>query len=127
MKKEIIIIVIILFFIVSIDFVLSRNIHNSIGDICLELGELNDLIEKKNFDEINIKFDGVEESWLDSEKSFSFYLEHDELEKVGTELAVLKSNIGSEQWDEAEVDISKLQFILEHLKEKIDLKLKNIF
>ncbi|MBR3132766.1 MAG: DUF4363 family protein [Clostridia bacterium] len=127
MKREIIVILIILIFIVSIDVVLGKKLDSNIDNLCDELIKLDETIDSEDTNLISEQYDKVDNLWTEYEKSFSYYLEHDELEKVGTELAVLESNIKSEQWDDVKSDISKLQFILEHLKEKIDLKLKNIF
>ena len=55
------------------------------------------------------------------------YIEHDELEKVETELTGLRAYIEKEEYYEALPEIDKSAYILEHIKDKSALNLKNIF
>lgn len=127
MKKEIILTIIILFIIVIADRITTKMIDEKIDEVSILLEELSDIIQDEDMLEVNDKFEKIENLWKMADSNFSYYIEHDELEKVGTEMNSLKSSIETENWDEGENNIQRLQFILEHIKDKMDLKLKNIF
>ena len=57
----------------------------------------------------------------------AYYIEHDELEKVRTNLTELKSHTETEEYEEAINDLDKSVFVLEHIEEKSEFNLKNIF
>jgi len=61
------------------------------------------------------------------EERFSYFLEHDELEKVDTEVKGLSSYIETEENNLALAEIEKSIFILEHIKEKNSFSLENVF
>ena len=61
------------------------------------------------------------------EKGIQNYIEHDEIEKVETELAGINGYIEIEEYKEAVVEIDKNIYILEHIKNKNLFDLENIF
>ena len=127
MKKEIIFSLIILIFIIILDIILTKEIDNKIDAISNDSEILEEKIKDENTEEIIDQYDALEKEWKKTEEAFSFYLEHDELEKVGTEMTNIKSGIDTLEWNETISNIERMKFILEHLKDKMDLKLKNIF
>ena len=92
-----------------------------------------DILEKSiKEDEINRKNvkDNLEEainSWKNVYERLAYFIEHDELEKVETELTELKANIEQENYEEVVPNIEKGIFILNHIREKFRLNLKNVF
>lgn len=60
-------------------------------------------------------------------RDFSLLYRHDELEKVSTELAKLKADVKTENYDFAVENLDNCIFILEHIKDKSALKIVNIF
>lgn len=127
MKKEIILTIVILLIIIISDVIITKTIDTKIDEVSEDLENLKIIIEEEKENEINNEFEDIEDKWDNTENNFSYYIEHDELEKVGIELNSLKSYIESKEWDEAKNNVQRLQFILEHIKDKMDLKLKNIF
>ncbi len=73
------------------------------------------------------KIDDIYEKWNLRHEKLAYYIEHDELEKVKTELAGLRGYIEKEEYTEAVPEIDKSVYILEHIKDKTALNLKNIF
>ena len=55
------------------------------------------------------------------------YIEHNELEKVETELTGLRSSIENEEYSDAQNELARAQYLLKHIEEKNKLSWKNIF
>lgn len=126
MSKELITCVIIIIVIVGLD-ILIGNFVDSKMDYTIEL--LQDVrtdLEKEDYSVAREKIDKINDYWYDSQQVFSFYIEHDELEKVATELTALKTYVELEE-KEALEKIDIMAFIIKHIEEKDDLRLKNIF
>lgn len=127
MSKEIIVSAIILIAIIVLNICVSQHIDKKMNYVVTKLGELKGELEVENFDESQKKIDEIDEYWKNSENILSFFIEHDELEKVITELTSLKAYIKLEDSEEAIETLDKMTFIINHIEEKDDLKLKNIF
>lgn len=80
-----------------------------------------------DFDNAKQDIDKIYQNWELSCEKLAYYIEHDELEKVQTELTGLKGYIENKEQLEAIPEIDKSIFILEHIKDKNDFNLKNIF
>lgn len=66
-------------------------------------------------------------NWDSRSQTLAYYIEHDELEKVDTYLVALKSNIESEDYEQAVENLDICVYILEHIDDKEAFLLKNIF
>ena len=126
MSKEIVITVIILVGIVCLNTFVGNYVDDKLNYVLGELNDLRPLLEEEKYDEANKKIEEIDEYWQKSEDVVSFFVEHDELEKVVTEYTSLKTYCELEQ-EEAFEALDKMAFIIEHIEEKDDLKLKNIF
>lgn len=126
MSKEIVITVIILVAIIGLNAFVGKYVDDKLNYVLSELNELRPLIEEEKYEEANQKIDEIDEYWKKSEDIVSFFVEHDELEKVMTEYTSLKTYCKLEQ-EEAFEALDKMAFIIKHIEEKDDLKLKNIF
>ena len=95
----------------------------------VSLNELRYEIEKneKNANVIKDKMVDINQKWRDKNEKLSFYIEHDELEKVETELYALNANVDTKDYEQAIEKIEKCKFILKHIENKERLSLKNIF
>ena len=69
----------------------------------------------------------IKEKWKDKFEKFAFYIEHDELEKVETEIYCLNANIDTKEYQQAIEKVEKCKYILRHIEEKENLNFKNIF
>ena len=67
------------------------------------------------------------DTWKDRYEKLAFFIEHDELEKVETEITSLKAHIMIEEYEEGIEPLERCIFILNHIKEKFRLNMKNIF
>lgn len=126
MSKEIIITVIILVAIIGLNAFVGKYVDDKLNYVLNELNDLRPLVEEEKYEEANQKINEMDEYWKKSEDIVSFFVEHDELEKVMTEYTSLKTYCKLEQ-EEAFEALDKMAFIIKHIEEKDDLKLKNIF
>ena len=83
-------------------------------------------LENEEYEQSNEKINEINEYLEESESVLSCYIEHDELEKVQSSLTVLNAYIKMES-DDAFSEANDMSFIIKHIKEKDDLKIKNIF
>lgn len=129
MKREAIITIIIILVILIGEFVTqnySKKILGSLQD------SLRDLKEQIISSEINVsdlieKTDKIYEKWEEENVLLSYYLEHNELEKVNTQIVLVRGFLESDTPGDAIPEIEEGIYILEHIKEKEKLSLKNIF
>lgn len=129
MTKELIICIII----VALIFV-GNNITQNYTNECVAVASenLNELREELLKEEVNIalakkKIDDIYEDWDNRHSILAYYIEHDELEKVKTDLTGVKGYIEMEEYSEAVPELDKTIFVLEHIKDKTAVDLKNIF
>lgn len=66
-------------------------------------------------------------NWKQRYAKLAYFIEHDELEKVESEIVSLKGNINVKEYGEVESQIEKTKFILKHIEEKYKFNLQNIF
>ena len=131
MTKELIISIIIVVLIFVGNAVTENYTRESVDETKQSLSALREEIIK-NEDEVDInitkeKIDNIHEQWDSRYEKLAYYIEHDELEKVKTELTGLRGYIEKEEYSEAVPELDKSVYILEHIKDKTALNLKNIF
>ena len=130
MYKEIIICIFIITFIIIISILTERYTSNAVETLNEALESFKvilldeRLIEEGEVNSIN---DNIINLWKSKNEILSYYIEHDELEKVETELTALSSCIDTEKFEDGIENIDKCIFILNHIKSKYILELKNIF
>ena len=131
MTKELIISIIIVVIIFVGNAVTENYTGESVDETKQSLSDLRDeIIKNENEVDVNItkeKIDDIHEQWDSRYEKLAYYIEHDELEKVKTELTGLRGYIEKEEYSEAVPELDKSVYILEHIKDKTALNLKNIF
>ena len=138
MKKEIIIAIFIISLVSISDIVTTKITDEKMIDIGNKLETLEVLIQEnmkeENFEKRDIENKTiknyvieVKNEWINHEEILSLYIEHEELEKIGTEVNSLYSYIESNDDTECLDSIARLEFILEHLSKKQDFRLNNFF
>ena len=75
----------------------------------------------------NEKMDDIFKQWNERHDKLAYYIEHDELEKVETNLTSLKSYIKSNEYAEAVSELDKSIFVLKHIEDKYVFNLQNVF
>ena len=130
LKKEFIIIILVIIIIIILEVITNNYSNKSIKSIS---GELNDLREQllnnaeESKEEIDNKAKDTYYKWKEYFKVLAYYIEHDELEKVNTELTLLKTYTEIEEYNSAIPVIDKCNFILEHIQDKQEFSFQSIF
>ena len=106
------------------------NNYINVSETVKSLNELRDEIKKKD-NEIdskvaNKKIDDIHKEWDWNYDTLAYYIEHDELEKVTTQMRIIKADFESDLEEEVIPEIEEGIYILEHIKEKETLNLKNV-
>ena len=80
-----------------------------------------------NGNEAKEKIDKIHEMWDQKHDLLAYYIEHDELEKVETNLTGLRSFIESKEYSDALAELDKTVFVLRHIEDKNKFNLQNVF
>lgn len=127
MYKEIIIIIVAITLVISLDIVTNNYTKETVEIMRGKLSILREYIFEENKEESDLQIPDIEKEWDERYKILAFYLEHDELEKVNTELTSLKAFLNMEEYSECMNSLDKCVFILEHIQEKEETSLKSVF
>lgn len=127
MRKEIIIVFIIIIMIFATDILTQNFTKKSISLINEKLDNIKTTIINNETNDLNSEIKNLDENWTDINNKMSFYIEHDELEKVNTSIVKIKSYIEFEEYSEAVPELEECKYILDHIKEKQRLKIINLF
>lgn len=129
MYKELVIIIIIIVLVIAGNIITQNNINKSVEVMSQELNTLRDEISNENTSkqEAQNHISKINDTWEEKSETLAYYIEHDELEKVTTELTKLKADVEIENYDFAIENLDNCIFILEHIKDKSSLKIVNIF
>lgn len=122
--KEYVIIFLIIVFVIVIEIVTDKITHKSISDINNSIKQVEHALDTE---EATNKIDNLCASWKKERDKLSYYMEHDELEKVGVLVDNVKSDIKNDNTEEINEKLDEIKFLLEHVKDKQKLQLKNIF
>lgn len=143
--REICISIIIVVIIISLDIIMQNYTKKSTEEIIDQLEEIGkDLstIENQNKLHANIetieinedkqkelerKFKEIQEKWKEKNEKLAYYIEHNELEKVETNITSMISYIRTGEYTLALDKIETNIFVLQHIKDKYQLSLDNIF
>lgn len=129
MRKEFIIIIIILILIIIGHIVTQNYTKNFFDDISKELQKIEDKVLNGDIDGDSLKNDIkiVQDKWDKKYDVCACYIEHDELEKVQTQLVAIKANIDTGEYDKCVEKIESCKFVLKHIEDKDSFELVNIF
>ena len=129
MAKEIVIRIIIIFFIFVGDVVTQNFTKDSISEASRNLNVLRNELVKEDVDSelLKEKIIKVRGDWDNRHKKLAYYIEHNELEKVDTDLTVLYAYIQVKEYKEAVTELDRTVYVLEHIKNKNTFNLENIF
>lgn len=86
-------------------------------------GDESKKIESK---ELKQKTEDIYKEWLGMNDTLTFYIEHDELEKVNVQLERIIANFNVDSTEDAVPEIKETIYILRHIEKKQRLTLRNI-
>lgn len=127
MYKEIIITILIVVLILGLDIITSRYTANAIVELSKKLDELKTDLDTKSEDNIEEKTNNIFTKWREYYDVLAYYIEHDELEKVETQLTMLRSDQNEKQYEECKKEIDTTKFILKHIENKEKFTLQSVF
>lgn len=129
MYKETIITVVIIILIITGNIITQNNTNKAAQIINNELNNLRQNIIKENVnkEEVAKHIEKIEELWEEESEKMAYYIEHNELEKVETEITKLKADIEVENYSFAVENLDNCIFVIEHIMDKTALKIVNIF
>ena len=129
MYKELIITIVVIASITIGNVITQNNTIEAVKEVSGQLMTLRQEIEKEDADQEKAErqMKEVEKIWKKNYEQMAFYTEHNELEKVQTELTKLKADIEMEEYAQGVENLENCIFILEHIKDKSALKVVNIF
>ena len=127
MYKEIIITVLIVTLIFGLDIITSRYTANAIDELSQNLDVLKTDLDTKSEDNIEEKTNNIFKKWREYYDVLAYYIEHDELEKVETQLTMLRSDQNEKQYEECKKEIDTTKFILKHIENKEKFTLQSVF
>lgn len=129
MLKETIICIIIVIAIIFGNGLTQNYTRESVSELSSGLMTLKENITQKEVENEKARkeIDGVYKQWEERYDKLAYFIEHDELEKVETELTAIKSYIETEKYEESVSELDKSVFILKHIEDKYAFNLQNIF
>lgn len=129
MYKEWIICFIVIFSVITVDIITQNYTDKSVQVIGDNLEILKEELKKEEVDkqELEENIGEIINVWKEKYEKLAYFIEHDELEKVETELTSLKAHIDIEEYEDGVPELEKSIFILNHIKDKFKLDIKNIF
>lgn len=139
MKKELIICIFIIVLIIVTNIITQNYTKNSVNKMSERLDVVSQIVcdnisnktntESSSIDKNKIKeeVDNLENTWNELQEKLAYYIGHDELEKVETQIYAIKGFYEIEKYDEIVPEVEKCSFILKHIEEKTKLSIKNIF
>lgn len=123
MKKIITICILIVLIIVISDMFIKKSIYNRF-DYMIDTFKSIDI--DNNNEEKKRAVDMIESSLKENYLLMAFYIDHVELEKIKTQIVIIRAGIDEEDNSFLHEEIERTIFIIDHLKKKIDFKLENI-
>lgn len=131
MTKELIISIVIVALIIFGDIFTINYTNKSVSEATNALAEMRTEIEKQD-EEIDVQkvktqIGNIRNKWNQRHKSLAIYIEHDELEKIETNLSGLHGYIEKEEYSDAMAQLDMSVYVLEHIRNKTKLSLINIF
>ena len=129
MLKEIIICIVIILTIILGNNITQNYTKQSVSKISNELMSLQETAIKKeiNNQEAKNKIEKAYKQWNERYDKLAYFIEHDELEKIETELTEIRSHIETEEYEELVSELDKSMFLLKHIEDKYAFNLQNVF
>ena len=127
MYKEITIIIMIILTIFIGDFTTQKYTKKNVESLTNELNELKQNIINNSNNNAKEKTEIIQNKIDNVHHKLSYYLEHNEIEKIETTFTSCKSFVETEDYNEAICEVEKTIFLVNHLSDKYSFNLDNIF
>ena len=127
MKKEIVISIFVVILIIVLNIITQTNIKETYAQLEDNLIQLKENMKNNNDDFVKKQIQSIENQWTENYEKLAYYIEHEELEKVETQIVKLKANIDTKEYNVGIENLDTCIYILQHIKDKNALKIVNIF
>ena len=127
MYKEGIICLIIVIGIVVGNIITQNYTKQSVTELSDALSELRNKVIENDINVMEEDGKKVEDKWEEKHNKLAYYIEHNELEKIETELTTIKSNIETNDYEHSIESIDRSIFLLKHVEDRYAFNLENIF
>lgn len=127
MKKELTICIIVITSIIVLNIITQNYTNKVANEITENLLIAKQGIESKDNNKIIENVERANNTWEEKKNKLSLYIEHDELEKVEMYLTEIDTNIDTKEYNMAMQSLDTCIFIIDHIKDKYKMSLKNIF
>lgn len=125
--QKIILVIVILTAIIILDLVLANITDKLIDDTENSLEILKEFLVNEDFEKSKEISKNISKKWNEYESTLSFFIEHDEIEKISTKVAIIVENASNKEFKLTLEDVVETRYLLDHVKDKAKLKLKNVF
>jgi len=129
--KDIVIIIVLIAIILGGDFHVKNHLEKSTGELLNELENLKEKIilakESEDRQELKETFKKTEKKWREISNIWSIVIVHQEIDNIEQTLVRAKSNIYDGKLEDAISEVETASFFANHINEREQLKLKNIF
>ena len=128
MKKEEIITFIIIIFVIVTEIFTQKHTNNNLDELDERLKNLKEMTLSKQYSNEQLKqtTEQIDKNWEEKNNELSFYLEHEELEKICTQIKKIKAHFDTDLEEEVVPEIEEGIYLLDHLRDKQKLNLRNI-
>lgn len=132
MLKETIICIVLIIAIIIGNYVTQNYTKESVKELSSKLNVLKEEIlkieeQEKTIGQAKKTMEEVKDEWEARHDKLAYFIEHDELEKVETDLTSLNSFLEAEEYAEAISELDKGVFVLKHIQDKYAFNLENVF
>ena len=126
MYKELVISIVVIICIIALNNItwdytkkISEEIKSNLEDVRISF--------KSEEDNVNEKATKLYERWEEVDDTLAYYIEHNELEKIKTQLTEIRTFSETQEYNNGIESIDKCKYLLEHLDDKTKVTLDNIF
>lgn len=127
MHKELIIIIVVILLVVGLDIITNKYTKETLEILSKDLNILKEYILDEDKEKAEEQMKKIKKNWEERYKILAFYIEHDELEKVETEMVKLEADISIEEFKHCVSELETTMFILEHIQEKEEMHFRSVF
>lgn len=125
--REYIIIIIILGFVFLMEYLTSKSLGEATKWMKDGVISIENKVKENQESEAQEEFYDLQGKWKEKTERLALFVEHNELEKVTNDIALIEINFETDETEDILENIADLKFMLEHIEEKNQLKWKNIF
>ena len=126
--KECVIILAVIILVTITSIWSEKYLEKTSNSLISELDELKNLLQdEREADAQSLLAQNIYTKWQDLRNNWSLLTTHEELDTIELSILGMKAGIEKESNDTALTELEKSKFLIGHIKEKENFKLKNIF